>query len=60
LSSVRDLERAVASLPPDCLDNWDGLLGLAQLIRVRVSFAPGDRRRWPDLVVAPRLYEPYL
>jgi general secretion pathway protein J len=49
-----------ASLPPDWLDQWDGLLGLPQLIRVRVSFPPGDRRRWPDLVVAPRLYEPYL
>jgi len=49
-----------ANLPPDWLDQWDGLLGLPQLIRVRLSFPPGDRRRWPDLVVAPRLYEPYL
>jgi len=49
-----------ANLPPDWLDQWDGLLGLPQLIRVRVSFPPGDRRRWPDLVVAPRLYEPYF
>jgi general secretion pathway protein J len=49
-----------ASRPPAWLDQWDGALGLPQLIRVRVSFPPGDRRRWPDLVVAPRLYERYL
>ena len=49
-----------ANLPPDWLDHWDGNLGLPQLIRMRVSFPAGDRRRWPDLVVAPRLYEPYL
>ena len=47
-----------ASRPPNWLDQWDGLLGLPQLIRVRVRFPPGDRRRWPDLVVAPRLHQP--
>jgi general secretion pathway protein J len=25
------------------------------LVRLRVTFPPGDRRRWPDLVVAPRI-----
>lgn len=49
-----------ANLPRDWLDHWDGNFGLPQLIRVRVSFPAGDRRRWPDLVVAPRLREPYL
>ncbi len=26
-----------------------------ELIRLRLRFAKGDRRRWPDLIVAPRL-----
>jgi general secretion pathway protein J len=25
-----------------------------QLVRVRLVFQPGDRRKWPDLIVAPR------
>jgi general secretion pathway protein J len=34
---------------------WDGP-ALPQLIRVRLSFAKGDGRRWPDLVAAPQLW----
>lgn len=34
---------------------WDGRLGLPKLVRLQVVFPPGDDRRWPDLVVAPRL-----
>jgi general secretion pathway protein J len=40
------------------LDQWIGFRGLPQLIRVRVSFPPGDPRQWADLVIAPRLYVP--
>lgn len=40
------------------LDRWIGMRGLPQLIRVRVSFPPGDPRQWADLVIAPRLYVP--
>jgi general secretion pathway protein J len=32
---------------------WDGP-DIPELIRVRVHFAAGDRRRWPDLIAAPR------
>lgn len=28
---------------------------LPRLVRLQVTFAPGDSRRWPDLVVAPRI-----
>lgn len=35
-------------------DSWKGR-ELPSLIRIDVSFAEGDRRSWPDLVVAPRL-----
>lgn len=33
---------------------WDGP-GIPELIRVRLGFAKGDRRRWPDLIAAPQL-----
>ena len=39
-------------------DQWLGIGSLPQLIRVRVSFPPGDPRQWADLVIAPRLYVP--
>ena len=32
---------------------WDNY-NVPGLIRVRLSFAKGDRRRWPDLIVAPQ------
>jgi hypothetical protein len=26
---------------------------LPELVRIRVGFAPGDRRVWPDLIIRP-------
>lgn len=34
---------------------WRDRGALPRLIRIRAAFPPGDRRLWPDLVVAPRL-----
>lgn len=34
---------------------WTGEPRLPRLVRVRVSFPPGDARAWPELVVAPRI-----
>jgi len=31
---------------------------LPALIRVKLRFAAGDNRHWPDLVVAPQLWNP--
>jgi general secretion pathway protein J len=43
--------------PPDnqrrWRDIWQDRPGLPELVRVRVGFAPGDRRLWPDLLVRP-------
>lgn len=43
--------------PPDnqrrWRDVWQGRPRLPELVRIRVSFAPGDRRVWPDLIVRP-------
>jgi general secretion pathway protein J len=36
---------------------WDGP-ALPRLIRIRLRFAKGDRRHWPDLIVAPQLAPP--
>jgi general secretion pathway protein J len=33
---------------------WDSL-AVPELIRIHLVFAKGDRRRWPDLIVAPEL-----
>ena len=41
--------------PAHWLELWDGRLGLPKLVRLQVVFPPGDDRRWPDLIVAPRL-----
>jgi general secretion pathway protein J len=35
-------------------DRWESP-GLPLLIRIELGFEPSDRRRWPDLVIAPRL-----
>jgi general secretion pathway protein J len=35
--------------------DWRGQPRLPVLIRVRVTFPPGDRRFWPELFIAPRL-----
>ena len=40
--------------PPGWQAQWDGP-GLPELIRLRLGFAQGDRRRWPDLIAAPQL-----
>lgn len=39
---------------PTWLTRWDGTTPPA-LVRIRLGFAKGDRRRWPDLVAAPVL-----
>lgn len=36
-------------------ESWTGRNQLPALVRVRVTFAAGDRREWPELVVAPRI-----
>jgi general secretion pathway protein J len=40
--------------PPGWQAQWDGP-SVPELVRVRLGFAKGDRRRWPDLIAAPQL-----
>lgn len=37
---------------------WSDPHALPRLVRLRLSFAPTDRRRWPDLVAAPKVVTP--
>jgi len=59
---IRDIERlefAYWGAPsPDQPAEWQNQASsspLPELIRVRLAFAKGDRRRWPDLIVAPAI-----
>jgi hypothetical protein len=40
---------------PAWLDAWRGRAALPRLVRLQVSFASGDPRTWPDLVMSPRI-----
>lgn len=40
---------------PQWRTDWSGEAGPPRLVRVRVTFADGDRRLWPDLVVRPAI-----
>jgi general secretion pathway protein J len=42
-----------AGQPAGWQAQWDGP-DIPELIRLRLAFAKGDRRRWPDLIVAPQ------
>jgi general secretion pathway protein J len=47
--------RGRADREPAWHDRWTGEVRLPQLVRIRVSFPPGDLRLWPDLAAAPRI-----
>jgi hypothetical protein len=56
---VRELDLAYfGAVAPDTPGQWSPRWRRRslppELVRVRVGFQPGDRRRWPDLIVAPR------
>jgi general secretion pathway protein J len=40
--------------PAGWQQQWNGP-GVPELVRLRLGFAKGDRRRWPDLIAAPQL-----
>lgn len=40
--------------PPQWHDRWEDMLAPPDLVSVRLDFPPGDRRGWPELVVAPK------
>jgi len=57
------LDLAYAASASDGEVRWQDAVDPAnppRLIRMRLIFPPGDRRHWPDLVVAPRLSLPQI
>jgi general secretion pathway protein J len=49
------VERGDGTMEMNWRDEWLDRDGLPALVRVRVGFPRGDARRWPELVVAPRI-----
>jgi general secretion pathway protein J len=45
--------------PASWLAQWDGP-AIPQLVRIRLTFAKGDARHWPDMIVAPQLWSPAI
>ena len=41
--------------PPEWREGWERQPELPRLIRIRVHFAEGDERQWPELIVRPML-----
>jgi general secretion pathway protein J len=46
-------------LPASWLAQWEGP-AIPQLVRIRLTFAKGDARHWPDMIVAPQLWSPAI
>ena len=40
---------------PRWQDRWEGTPGVPRLVRIDVTFADGDTRVWPELIVAPMI-----
>jgi general secretion pathway protein J len=60
LADIQSIElsyfgRGRADREPAWHDRWTAEVRLPRLVRIRVSFPPGDHRLWPDLRVAPRI-----
>ncbi len=58
LRDVRDLEIGYYGSggpndPPAWRPQWSRQVSTPQLVRVRLTFPPGDRRVWPELIVRP-------
>jgi general secretion pathway protein J len=44
---------AAGSGPAQWLSHWEQRATLPRLVRIRLGFAPRDRRQWPDLIIRP-------
>lgn len=60
LANVRSVElsyfgRGRSGREPTWRTQWMGETRLPELVRIAVSFPPGDARIWPEVIVAPRI-----
>lgn len=58
LPRVAPDRRTAAPPSPEWLPAWRDRARPPALVRVRLRLPPGDRRRWPELVVAPAVDSP--
>jgi general secretion pathway protein J len=49
------VEHGNGQIEPNWSDTWVDKTAMPALVRIRITFAPGDSRRWPELIVAPRI-----
>jgi general secretion pathway protein J len=49
------VEHGNGQIEPNWRDEWVDKRALPSLVRIRVTFKPGDSRHWPELIVAPRI-----
>ncbi len=42
---------------PSWKPSWNGQRSLPRLVSLKIGFREGDRRRWPELIAAPRIEE---
>jgi general secretion pathway protein J len=52
--AIRYLDSGVSRSAPAWTDAWTRTPALPKLIGVSITFPPGDPRRWPELMLAPR------
>jgi general secretion pathway protein J len=55
ISYLELVELGNGQIEPHWRDSWLDSSTLPALVRVVMTFPPGDKRRWPELVVAPRI-----
>lgn len=55
VSYLELVELGNGQIEPLWRDSWVDQVAPPALVRIKVTFAPGDRRRWPELIVAPRI-----
>jgi general secretion pathway protein J len=58
LEQIEDLEISYLGapsrdVPADWYKQWLEATAMPELVRLHVSFPPGDQRHWPDLIVGP-------
>jgi general secretion pathway protein J len=55
ISYLELVELGNGQIEPHWRDSWLDQVSPPALVRVKVTFAPGEKRCWPELMVAPRI-----
>jgi type II secretory pathway component PulJ len=55
LEAIQTVEWSYRGSDAQWVSRWTDRRDLPQLVSLRVAFAPEDSRRWPELLIAPRI-----